>query len=247
MPKQLTQEEFAERVRERYGNKYNFSKAVYGGFCSTIAVGCPIHGFIEAKAYSVVRGTWECPICKQKEKDLRCVGADKRQGGDNKRLSYLKWRSMMRRCYNSNTQRDPSYIDCAVCEEWHDYENFRLWFSDNYIDGYALDKDILVKDNKVYSPDTCCFVPAIINAIFKDTPLDRELPRGVRETKHGTYEARLSKYGKVKNIGNFTTISEATEAYNQEKSVYLKELAAKFYNDGKLDERAYNALMKWEA
>lgn len=245
MPKKLLQSEFKERIANQYGDKYDFSKAVYNGFLSTIIVGCSIHGYMNVKSYSVIRGTWECPICRQTEKDKRCVGADKRQGRDNKRLSYIKWRSMMRRCYNSSEQRDPSYVDCIVCDEWHNYENFRVWFSENYIDGYALDKDILVKDNKVYSPEVCCFVPPIINAVFKDTPLDRELPRGIRLSKCGNYEVRLSKYGKVKNVGTYTTIEDAIVAYNQEKTDYLKELAAKFYNDGKLSRRVFNALVNW--
>ena len=38
------------------------------------------------------------------------------------------------------------------------FSGFGKWFDDNNIDGYHLDKDIKVKGNKVYSPDTCLFV-----------------------------------------------------------------------------------------
>lgn len=45
------------------------------------------------------------------------------------------------------------------------FSNFLKWFNGNYIKGYALDKDILIKGNKVYSPETCCFVPYEINTL----------------------------------------------------------------------------------
>lgn len=80
--------------------------------------------------------------------------------------AYEVWSGMISRCYSKKTQeRQPSYIGCTVCREWHNFQNFAEWFDGNYIDGMCLDKDIRVKGNKVYSPDTCKFVTKSENTI----------------------------------------------------------------------------------
>ena len=54
-----------------------------------------------------------------------------------------------------------SRLICSVCEEWKHFSNFKKWFDENYIEGFDIDKDILIKGNKVYSPEACSFVPRI--------------------------------------------------------------------------------------
>ena len=72
---------------------------------------------------------------------------------------YMTWKNMLVRCYNSKTQiKQPTYVGCTVVEEWHNFQVFGKWFDKHYIEGYHLDKDIKVKGNKVYGPDTCTFV-----------------------------------------------------------------------------------------
>jgi len=77
-------------------------------------------------------------------------------------ISYEKWSAMLNRCYGKLYQKEkPTYRGCTVCEEWHNFQNFALWYEENYPnDGieYQLDKDIKIKGNKVYSPDSCAFV-----------------------------------------------------------------------------------------
>jgi len=80
---------------------------------------------------------------------------------------YVKWHSMLSRCYlYSQFSKRKGYEDCSVCEEWHNFQNFSKWMRENYPnDGsdYELDKDIKVKGNKIYSPDTCLFVSKFEN------------------------------------------------------------------------------------
>ena len=77
---------------------------------------------------------------------------------------YLKWRSMISRCYSEySLKTKPTYKGCVVCEEWHNFQNFAEWFYANYPDDgndYDLDKDIKSGNRvgKLYSPDHCCFV-----------------------------------------------------------------------------------------
>lgn len=77
-------------------------------------------------------------------------------------LCARKWKSMLERCYcKKHAIKRPSYVGCTVAEEWHNFQNFAKWFYENYPgDGgcYELDKDRLVAGNRVYGPDTCCFL-----------------------------------------------------------------------------------------
>ena len=82
--------------------------------------------------------------------------------------SYNTWSSMLERCYGSEgLRRNPSYLHCTVCEEWHNFQNFAKWFYENRIEGFHIDKDIKQRGvkNKVYSPETCIFVSLADNSI----------------------------------------------------------------------------------
>lgn len=80
---------------------------------------------------------------------------------------YIKWFSMFNRCYSEEYQKkQPSYIGCTVSEEFHNFQNFAMWYDKNiYKCSYPLelDKDLFVCGNKVYSPSACCFIPKEIN------------------------------------------------------------------------------------
>lgn len=83
-----------------------------------------------------------------------------KSGGRSKSKAYIKWTSMLERCYSEGDSY-PWYKDCSVCKEWHNFQNFSKWFDDNYPDDggdYHLDKDIKISGNKVYSPSSCSFV-----------------------------------------------------------------------------------------
>lgn len=80
---------------------------------------------------------------------------------------FTTWRSMIQRCYSENLHKKyPTYKDCTVCEDWINFQNFAKWYEDNYPNDdkeYHLDKDIKIKGNKIYSPDTCLFVSPFDN------------------------------------------------------------------------------------
>ncbi len=78
---------------------------------------------------------------------------------------YKTWHSMFYRCYNEySLERDGTYRDCTVCEEWYNFQNFARWFEINYKEGLHLDKDILTEGNREYSPECCSFVPVQENS-----------------------------------------------------------------------------------
>ena len=168
------------------------------------------------------------------------------------KIAYQTWVDMMKRAYTEKKGRC-NYFGVTVCEEWHNFQSFAKWcYSQDFFNikdkngkRYEIDKDILVKGNKIYSPETCCFVPSEINCLFiRNKRFRGKYPIGV--TKIGKYfTARLSKgFGNRVLLGTFKTELEAFSAYKKAKEAYLVELAEKWKD--KIDDRAYDALMNYE-
>jgi len=144
--------------------------------------------------------------------------------------AYKVWHGMLSRCYSNRSHiKHPSYKDVAVCEEWLNYQNFAKWFEkeSNYQEGWHLDKDLLSDGAKVYSPETCIFIPQALNSFMTNKQSDNTSGYvGVswrRDRKR--WLASISDY---KNhcqicIGSFTTKEEAAEAYKNQREVHAKE------------------------
>lgn len=125
-------------------------------------------------------------------------------------------RNMMKRCYDSNNTsgcNNKSYINSQVVvhPDWFNLYNFVLWCNDNYIDGYQLDKDLL-GNGKLYSKDTCVFIPAILNTLLTCKSKNDEYPLGVYKTNlpnRKPYPAAISVFGKKISLGYHTSIVDA--------------------------------------
>ena len=157
---------------------------------------------------------------------------------------------MLRRCYSEKRLKDkPTYINCFVCEEWYDYQNFAKWYDENYYEIITeqmdLDKDILFKNNKIYSPETCIFAPQSINKLFTKANIKRgNFPIGVsydnRENKFVITRCGYQSDGKY----YFNCIEEAFSKYKALKEEHIKEIANK-YKD-KIPKKLYIALLNYE-
>lgn len=80
--------------------------------------------------------------------------------------AYNLWYAILQRCYNPSyysNHTKKSYSHVEVCKEWHDFQAFAEFYEQHYIPDYQLDKDILVPNSTVYSPETCMFVPRTVN------------------------------------------------------------------------------------
>ena len=167
---------------------------------------------------------------------------------------YDLWRAMITRCYDEKHRENyKTYKDCTVCDEWLNFQNAARWFSENYpyefIDiKWCLDKDILIKGNKEYGPNTCCFVPEPINILFiKSDKARGELPIGVSKAsryKTPHYYSTINKNGKQVHLGTYTSIEEAFISYKEAKEKYIKELANKYAYC--LSDNVLNILYNWE-
>lgn len=170
---------------------------------------------------------------------------------------YKTWTDMLQRCYDEKYQkRQPTYIGCEVCDEWYNFQNFAKWYNDNYyeIEGEKmhLDKDILVKHNKIYSPETCIFVPQTINSLF--TKCDRSRGESVIGTSYHkrdkVYIANCSlinsKTGKSKQefLGTYNTQEKAFEVYKYYKEKNIKEVAD--YYKEHIPQRLYDGMYEYE-
>ena len=167
----------------------------------------------------------------------------------NRLKEYQVWKGMLERCYSDKFQaKKPTYKGCIVSENFVCYPYFKKWCNKQIgFDqvGWHLDKDILSKGNKVYSEDTCCFVPQEINSLLVRSNATRgKYPLGVSYlTRLGMFEASVSLGGRNKRIGRFYNAQEAFYAYKEVKESYIKEVANKWKD--KIDPRVYNALMSW--
>lgn len=154
------------------------------------------------------------------------------------------WRNMFIRCYSEKAlKKCPTYNDCTVHEEWHSFKNFKEWYDKNYyeVEGQSmcLDKDILLKNNKVYSSETCIFIPHSINMIFKKINVGKNEFVGIHPNPNKD-KFRVG-YGDKNYIGTYDTLEEAFLVYKEAKENHIKTLANKF--KAFLPEKIYNILI----
>jgi hypothetical protein len=141
---------------------------------------------------------------------------------------YSVWKSMLSRCYSKKYQEIfPTYTKCSVSTEWLAFSNFKSWMAGQDWKGKSLDKDILIQNNKVYSPSTCIFVSSAINSLLINRgALRGSYPLGVNLCKsRGKYVAQCSVKSKKKHLGYFDTSKEAFEAYKEFKYKIIAEVA----------------------
>jgi len=154
--------------------------------------------------------------------------------------AYQAWEHMLERSYSAKYHaKRQTYSGVTVCEEWRPFSSFRSWWLANQVDGWQIDKD-LVGDGKLYSPDTCIFVPAWLNSFTTDSGASRgEWPIGVCYQKgRGRFQAlcRNPASKKQEHLGYFGTPYEAHLAWRTRKLELALELKPKM---DEIDIRIY--------
>ena len=165
------------------------------------------------------------------------------------------WYSMLDRAYSDKYHiNQPTYKDVTVCEEWLNFQNFATWCeSQEFFNAkdskgrrYEIDKDLLIKDNRIYSPKACCFIPREVNITLVRRLKSRgEYPIGVTYCKsRNTFVAKFGCNNSTRYLGSFDNIEEAFQAYKVAKENHIKDLAVSLL--GKIDDNVYKALINYE-
>lgn len=168
---------------------------------------------------------------------------------------YKTWKNMLRRCTQKYWSKHPTYIGITCSENFRSYGYFYEWcqtqigfgVADKNGKSWCLDKDILVKRNKIYSEDTCVFVPHRINSLLIKRDASRgEWPVGVYwNERDKKFRSQCSDgMGLRKQIGSYDTPQEAFTAYKEFKEALIKQVAEEYKHQ--LDYRVYAALINYE-
>ena len=165
---------------------------------------------------------------------------------------YRAWQNMIARCYKKTND---VYEDVICCNEWLLYDNFYEWLHkqenfNKWLNGYrwCVDKDILIKGNKIYSPETCCLVSFSINMLFAKRNKKRgDLPIGVCfENYTQKYLAHCNTGGNNGvNLGRYDSPKEAFCQYKDYKEQQIKQVATKEYNEKNITSKCYKAMMNY--
>jgi|GEM_PF-772042 len=154
------------------------------------------------------------------------IGVGKYNSSDKE--AYKKWQNMLQRCYDKEYHiKHPSYKKAVICDEWCNFQIFAEWFKERYdpqiMRGWALDKDLFSGDIKIYSPDTCCFIPQIINSLL----IHIHTTPKVTDIK-GRYYTKIHKRAKVLRFSVFDEKGEAISQYKDEKRKYAVEILSQY-------------------
>lgn len=177
-----------------------------------------------------------------------------------KSKEYETWRGILKRCLDDGyLEREPTYNGCSISEECTYYKNFYNWITsqENYKQwkeggkGWAIDKDIAHKGNKIYSSENCFLVPQNINNLFTTRKLHRgEYPIGVRYVeklnKFVSYCNNPFKNQKWQHIGVFNTMDEAFNAYKSFKENIVKQVAEEEFKLGNITQKCYESMLNYK-
>lgn len=112
---------------------------------------------------------------------------------------------------------------------------------------WELDKDILKHDTKIYSKDTCCWIPGQLNSFFtnknsKNTSGFEGVAIDITAKEEFKYQAHIRWDGKLTRLGRFDNPIDAYKSYVKSKSELLEYyLNEKFWY---IDEDIKKAMRK---
>ncbi|EMZ5841203.1 TPA: hypothetical protein ACPY5B_000479 [Yersinia enterocolitica] len=158
-------------------------------------------------------------------------GAVNDMTGVSSTTEYIKWSSMLKRCYDTAwiEKYRPTYMGATVCKRWLKFNNFYNDYQTGYFKGAVLDKDILYYGNKHYSPTTCVWVPEFVNLLVVCNPSDNHL-FGVTTNKN-SYRASITITGNTVTLGKFQTELDAHREWQSVKGQHFVCAAEQYKNE----------------
>lgn len=171
---------------------------------------------------------------------------------------YILWENMIIRCCDKKEKeksKNHSYQNVICCDEWLNYENFYEWLHsqsnfDKWYEGkrWAVDKDIFVKRNKIYSPENCCLVSQNVNCLFLKREAERGIyPIGVSYKENEGFVAACNNplTNRREELGCYSTPEKAFVAYKNYKEDIIKQVAKIEYNKGNITKECYEAMLNY--
>jgi len=158
---------------------------------------------------------------------------------------YGAWRGILQRCYDSDLhQKHPTYKDSIVCDEWHNFQVFGDWYDEQYKEeGWQLNKYLLSGGKKIYSPDTCVFIPKELNKFLGRDEGNRDYPTGVsRRGSRYRSQSQCTLSGRLLYIGTYDTIAEADLAYRNKRLANIMFWLESIDNHSYIDRRVYERM-----
>lgn len=239
---------------KKYYNKLNEEMIVIGYENNKrVKIYFPLYGYTRYVIYNNLKNSnITCPYSKvYYNRGFEGEGEFNISEGCNFTKAGGVWVDMIRRCCDEKyKEKKPFYKDSKVCEEWCNFQNFAKWYYNNYYEvigeQMCLDKDILHKHNKLYSPDNCIIVPQSINKLLERNNSSNGLPLGVHYDKRRYKYVAQCKGGKGDNryLGQFNSPNDAFYAYKEAKECRIKHIADE-YKD-RIPKKIYEALYKYE-
>lgn len=149
-------------------------------------------------------------------------------------LAWQRWRGIQNRCNpGGNVQRKrPTYVGCA--NGFSDFQDFADWCQsepghfdvDDSGRQFELDKDLISPGNKIYSRETCCFVPGRVNRliVFPSNRNRPDLPIGCSFHKHTKqyYSYINGPDGKSVHLGHYRNPLDAHRAWQFAKAAAIR-------------------------
>ena len=142
----------------------------------------------------------------------------------------------------NDSKYKPYYADKFVCEEWLNFQNFKIWYDEHIVSDEKLDrdKDLICQSSNEYSPETCVLISHYLNTVFED----RGMNSAITKNPEGRYVATMMILNKKLNVGEFDTESDAKIGLIEYKKAYIDDLAEKC--KGKIPDYAYEAMKRWK-
>lgn len=157
--------------------------------------------------------------------------------------SYKAWKNMFERAYKMEQAR-PGYTGVTVCDEWFMFSNFDMWYQENFVATFVLDKDLVLEGNTVYCPAYCRFVPAYVNTLLSYSKrTERKSLLGVTIRKSDGKISSKSSGHKGKHLGYFATEEEAHFAWLKDKAKSIRETADRYKEEEHFYPEVYNTLV----
>lgn len=146
----LTKEEFIRRSKEKFGDKFDYSKVEYINRNIPVTLICPIHGEFSMLTEKHLNSPTGCPECSRSQSKKKSV-----DGKDRKTMrEYSIWKGMKTRVTNPNTDDSDRYISRGItcCQEW--IESFEKFYEDMgpCPEGFTLDR---IDPNGDYCLENC--------------------------------------------------------------------------------------------